>query len=134
MRRVTTIDDRAIDAWLQAFATCVRTQDFESGRELFDVNAAGFGTVTGRYDGLGELVGSQWSGVWKRTEQFDFDQTDLRWIDSSMCVVAATWQSIGNDGGERRTRSGRATLVLQLAGDRMFAVHSHFSMDPGTTA
>lgn len=130
-----TISEHDVTAWLEAFAARVRDCDLEGGRALFDPQASGFGTVAGRYDGLDELVGSQWSAVWSRTEDFRFDEVDERWLDGSMCAIAATWSSVGVEAGERRTRSGRATLVLRRSSTgNLVAVHTHFSMLPGTSA
>jgi ketosteroid isomerase-like protein len=136
---VTPISAPEVDTWLEAFTTCVRARDLDGGRALFDPDAAGFGTVTEVYAGLDALVSSQWSEVWGRTEDFAFDADRRRWLDGSLCVVAATWRSTGTDAdgetGGRRTRTGRATVALQRsAGGGLLAVHSHFSMTPGTAA
>ncbi len=132
---MSSLDDRSINAWMKAFASCVRSRDIERGRALFDPEATGFGTVAGHYSSLDDLVGSQWSNVWPRTQDFVFDEVDHRWLDASLCAVAATWRSVGTDGDVRRTRTGRATLILQRTeGAGLQAVHTHFSMTPGTPA
>ncbi len=131
---MTPISDPDVDAWLSAFADCVRARDFEAGRALFAHEAVGFGTVTERYDGLEELVGSQWSQVWERTAEFSFEGDAERWLDGEQAVVATGWRSIGTEDGGRRTRTGRVTLVLRATGGTVLAVHSHFSMSPGTSA
>lgn len=130
---MTTIGDQDVSAWLDAFATCVRDRDLDRGRTLFSPDAVGFGTVARRYEGIDELVGEQWSEVWSRTEEFTFDAVDHRWLDGSLCAVAATWHSVGTDGDGRRRRTGRATLVLHRTDDGLRATHSHFSITPGTT-
>ncbi|WP_183407841.1 YybH family protein [Nocardioides marmoriginsengisoli] len=129
------INDQDVGAWLEEFAARVRARDLDGGRSLFDPSAIGFGTVADRYDGLDELVGAQWSDVWPRTEEFAFDAADARWLDEVLCVVAATWTSVGTTAGERRTRTGRATVVLRRSDDGgLLAVHTHMSMTPGTPA
>ena len=81
-----------------------------------------------------DLVGSQWSQVWHRTADFTFVEVEGRWLGHDLCAVAATWRSTGTDdaAGEGRTRTGRATLVLRRDDAHLVAVHSHFSMTPGT--
>lgn len=131
---MTRIGDDEVDRWLETFAACVRDRDLDAGRALFAADAAGFGTVAGAYRDRDELVAQQWSDVWPRTADFSFSGTEHRWLADGWCAVAATWTSVGLGGDERRTRSGRATLVLRKDGDRVVAVHSHFSMAPGTPA
>ena len=124
-----------VDAWLEAFAACVRARDHAGARDLFAPDAAGFGTVADRYDGLDELQLTQWSEVWERTTGFAFDGGDARWSTPDLCVVAATWRSRRADGPGSGERTGRATLVLRTDPDgSLRAVHSHFSMTPGTRA
>jgi len=123
-----------VGRWLDAFAACVRERDLAGGRALFDADAVGFGTVTETYGSRDELVAQQWSDVWPRTEDFSFTTADHHWLAEDLCAVAATWRSVGTDGDGRRTRTGRATLVLRRDDDRLVAVHSHFSMSPGTPA
>lgn len=131
---MTVIGDREVDLWLETFAACVRDRDLDAGRALFAADAAGFGTVAEAYRNRDELIADQWSDVWPRTEGFSFTSAEHRWLGDDLCAVAATWASVGTDAGERRTRSGRATLVLRRDGDALVAVHSHFSMTPGTSA
>lgn len=122
-----------VDAWLDAFAACVRTKDYATGRDLFSTDATGFGTVANRYAGLDDLVDSQWSRVWDRTDDFTFDADDMRWYAGGSCTVAVGWRSVGSDAATPRLRVGRATLVLEVGSDGVTrAVHSHFSMLPGT--
>lgn len=140
MRPVTIQGDEA-DSWLEAFAACVRERDLDAGRDLFAPDAVGFGTVAETYVDRGQLIAEQWSDVWPRTEDFTFTGSEHRWLDEDLCAVAATWRSVGlepnqdgNQDGSRRTRTGRATIVLKRTGDSLVAVHSHFSMTPGTPA
>lgn len=126
------IDDLGINSWLTDFSACVRARDLEAGKALFAPDAAGFGTVAGTYQDRDQLVATQWLDVWPRTEEFTFTEAEHRWADGDLCAVAASWRSVGIEDGGRRVRTGRATLVLRRDGDRLVAVHSHFSMTPGT--
>ncbi|NRQ49586.1 YybH family protein [Aeromicrobium stalagmiti] len=122
--------------WLEAFAAAVRSRDYAAGRALCTDDAEGFGTVAARYVSLDELEREQWRGVWDRTGDFAFD-TDAAtsWSDGELLVVMAEWGSDGLEpDGSRRRREGRATIVLSSADDTLRAVHTHFSMVPGTLA
>lgn len=132
---VPSISRADVEAWLRAFAGCVREGDYDGGRALFAADAAGFGTVSNRYSGLDELHATQWAQVWERTEGFEFDEVDARWSTPDLCVVAATWSSRRVGAAVPAVRTGRVTLVLRADRDgTLRAVHSHFSMSPGTRA
>ncbi|MFL6060694.1 MAG: YybH family protein [Marmoricola sp.] len=129
------ISESDLDDWLNEFAECVRRRDYEAGRALFVGDATGFGTVANQYADLDDLVGEQWSEVWDRTEEFTFAEERSSWIGGSQGTVAVTWRSIGLEDGDRRERTGRATVVIHRYDDgEVLAVHSHFSMTPGTSA
>lgn len=129
------ISESDLDDWLNAFEDCVRTRDLDRGRSLFVEDAAGFGTVASQYADLDGLVGEQWSEVWNRTEGFTFDEERSSWIGGSQGTVAVTWRSVGVEDGHQRERTGRATVVIHRYDDgEVLAVHSHFSMTPGTPA
>jgi hypothetical protein len=53
----------ALDAWLRAFASAVRERDYDAALEMFAEGSAGFGTVTGRWDGRAQLEREQWQAV-----------------------------------------------------------------------
>lgn len=129
------ISDARVVEWMDAFAQCVRNADFQSGRTLFSDAAIGFGTVVSEYVDAEDLLTNQWSDVWPRTTDFRFDEVLATWADGRTCTVAATWSSVGTDESQARSRAGRVTLVLREdAGGVLKAVHSHFSMLPGTRA
>jgi len=126
----------AASAWLDAFEAAVRARDYDAGRDLFVVDALGFGSVVSRCDGLDPLVAGQWRHVWPRIERFTFDRAPARTFASDeLLVVATTWTSVGVDlAGRRFERPGRVTLAL--ARDAVHGawrcVHSHYSLVPGT--
>ena len=121
---------------MRQFAEAVRARDYEGARALCDRAVVGFGTVSDRYTSLEELATEQWEVVWARTEGFEFGlEGATYWHDGSSIVVASEWSSYGvESGGQKRQRSGRATLVLAEEGNRVHALHMHFSMVPGTPA
>lgn len=118
--------------WLETFAAAVRERDVVTGRALFAVEACGFGTVAGRYDGLDQLVEDQWRDVWPRTTGFTFALgTATCWDTPDGSLVITGWTSLADDG---RERSGRATIGLARTPAGLVAAHSHFSMTPGTSS
>lgn len=120
-------DPRAT-AWLDSFAACVRERDTERARPLFDDNCISYGTRIAEADGLDMLVEHQWTPIWNSTSGFDFDADSIRTRsseDGSLLMVAARWSSYG-----AALRHGRCTFVLRDAGERVVALHSHFSLVP----
>ncbi|MFI5426709.1 YybH family protein [Aeromicrobium sp. UC242_57] len=122
--------------WLASFAAAVRARDFAAGRELCAPEVEGFGTVTGRYVGLVDLEADQWRSVWPRTRDFAFDlERATVWTVGDQSTAIVEWSSQGIDpDGSTHPRSGRATVVVQHDADRTVAVHTHFSMTPGSRA
>lgn len=127
---------RPAEVWLRAFAQAVRDRDYGRARDMCHQEVTGFGTVSGRYEGVDELLHEQWHHVWDRTEGFDFHiDTATIWADGALVVAISEWSSIGVEGvGTRRARHGRATIVLTGPDDELRAVHTHFSMSPGFAA
>jgi ketosteroid isomerase-like protein len=118
--------------WLLAMQRCVRDRDYEAARDLFSAEVFSFGTLAPTADGIEHLEGDQWREIWSRTTGFTFELDRARSISAGDCVCVATpWRSLGSGSdGETFERRGRATLVLARSGDRLVAVHSHFSMWP----
>ncbi|MEV7397536.1 nuclear transport factor 2 family protein [Aeromicrobium sp. NPDC092404] len=123
-----------VEAWLRDFAAAVRARDYGRARAMFHPDAEGFGTVAERWSGLDQLHAEQWHGVWERTTGFAFDlEGTTVFADGDVVVAISDWSSEGVLGDVVGPRRGRATIVL--AGDpELRAVHTHFSMVPGTQA
>lgn len=119
--------------WLNQWAAAIRENDIRKGRRLFSEHASGFGTITYMTNSLDELVERQWTDVWKSTKSFDFDWDRVkiqRSPDGLQAAVQALWSSLNAAG---KSRSGRATIILQRASksDAWKCIHTHFSMRPG---
>ena len=122
-----------VKTWLQDFAAAVRDRDYARARTMFHPDAEGFGTVAERWTGLDQLHAEQWHGVWERTTGFAFDLDSATvFEDDGLLVAISEWSSEGlrSDGTVGR-RDGRATIVL-VRDAALRAVHTHFSMVPGT--
>ena len=123
----------SLQAWLTAFAECVRERQFDEGRVMFAPDVTSFGTWTGRMDGLDTLVARQWRNVWPNTCGFAFDlDTFVGHESGDTGWAAATWSShaLNADGSAGFRRTGRATFAFAKREGRWVAVHSHFSLDP----
>ena len=128
-----------VDAWISAFEDAVRKRDYERGRDLFCNNVESFGTVAAHVEGLDCLEADQWHIVWPRTENFSFEPESKRYIVSNdYVVVLARWSSRDlNCEDAQNLRSGRCTIVLREIGaaqEHMQACHTHFSINPGSSA
>lgn len=124
-------DQERIRRWLAAMEDCVRRRHFEGARDLFASDVLGFGTGAVLALGLDALEERQWRRVWQHTRGFTFSLEQMHCFGGpdGLCV-ATTWESVGvRADGSTFPRSGRATLVL-AGGERLKAVHSHFSLDP----
>lgn len=126
----------SVAAWLRTFAAAVRERDFSGARQLFWADSEGFGTVADRWNGIDQLEVEQWQGVWGRTADFGFDLDGASIVAADdLTLVIATWSSQGVEpDGSTRRRHGRATIGLVAVDGDLRAVHSHFSMVPGTPA
>lgn len=125
-----------LEQWLRDFSRAVRDRDFRSGRDLFDEKVISFGTVCSRAENLDELMQQQWQLIWPNTEGFDFEYHSARSaLSERQIVIISGWHSrrLVPDG-QMLLRQGRATLVLKREGNDLRAVHTHFSMLPGTAS
>ena len=126
-----------IVAWLDRFATLVRSQDYSSARQLFTEDVYSFGTRAHAMRGLDQLVESQWRMVWGVTRGFHFKPPIYTSFPSSSDDLAVTWALWASAGirsdGSSFERTGRATFALKKT-TSWVCIHSHFSMSPGPSA
>ena len=121
--------------WLEDFAACVRTVDYDTARHMFDEDVVGFGTFARMLVGRENLIDGQWRNIWGTTRGFRFI-LDEAVIDApssgDMAWVATPWHSQGREeNGGWFDRHGRCTLVLRRHGPGAWrCVHSHYSRLP----
>jgi len=127
----TSPREQVID-WLEHFAGFLRERRYEDARTLFSPGVVGFGTKAYVAFGLTALEQQQWRPIWQASSAFRFDFSELRLFgDDSTIVAAVPWTSVGYDAtGAPFQRPGRATVVLNREGERLLAVHTHFSLAP----
>ena len=80
------------------------------------------------------LEANQWRGIWPNIRDFRFNLDDVRWgVGGDQGWAIATWSSTGFDRqGHPFDRPGRATVIFRRDGDNWLALHTHFSLCPGT--
>ncbi len=123
-----------IEVWFRTLESCVRAMDYARAREIFAPEVIAFGTRAEVVEGLDHLEADQWRGVWPTIRDFTFDLGQLHWGWSGEAGWAVTiWTSTGfHPDGTPFHRPGRATILFERRDGRLLAIHSHFSLYPGT--
>lgn len=130
---VTTADpERAVIEWFDAFGSHVANEEYEAARGLVADDVLSFGTKAELVEDLDRLVERQWKGIWPYIEDFRF--ADIHPVPTGDGAwAAAGWRSTGFDeDGSPYNRPGRTTIAFERRDDRWLAVHTHFSLHPGT--
>lgn len=132
---VTTSEPKqAVREWFASFGAACAQVDYERGRFLVAADVVSFGTKAEVVFGLDPLERNQWRGVWPNITDFKFDPTSIHARgEGGTAWGVATWTSTGYDeSGNPFERPGRATVALERRDGRWLAVHTHFSLNPGT--
>ena len=130
----TQID--GIKKWLKKFAHCVRSLDFDGGREMFFQDAVCFGSKAEVLIGLDDLIERQWKAIWPNITDFTFQMDQFRCECNNTADVACVivpWISTGyHQDGTPFPRPGRMTALLLRDRDKdtWLAKHTHFSLNP----
>lgn len=127
---------QALERWLKGFAACVRRRDFTAGQDFFDRRVVGFGSYARQCVGLETLVRRQWMKIWPNITAFDFTYRQAHYAvsaDGRMICGMVPWRSVGYRDGRAFRRTGRMTVLLRRAPrGRWLALHTHYSLTPGT--
>lgn len=132
---VTT--DDPVDAVRQWFALMERycaSVDYDSAERIFAEDVVSFGTAMDIVRGRNALREGQWESIWGNISNFKMDLDNVH-ADGrgNQAWGVVTWTSIGFDGNHQPFyRPGRATVTLERRGGVWLAVHTHFSLYPGT--
>ena len=132
---ITTNDPQtAVREWFARFGACCAAIDFASARELVAPDVVSFGTKAEVVSGLDPLEANQWHGIWGNITDFRIDLAGVTARgEGNTAWGVATWTSTGYDeAGAPFPRPGRATVALERRDGRWLAVHTHFSLNPGT--
>jgi ketosteroid isomerase-like protein len=122
--------------WFARLGACCARVDYQAARPLFAADVVSFGTRADLVTGLDALQANQWEGIWPRIAAFRFDPDRIAATGTpDLAWGAATWTSTGFDeAGQPFPRPGRATVILARRAGRWQAIHTHFSLFPGTPA
>lgn len=132
---ITVIDpEEAVHEWFAALGRYCAAVDYDSAHAIFADDVRSFGTKAEIVSGLDRLRHNQWEGIWPNIEGFGFDLDEVVAFGADdHAWGAAVWSSTGFDeDGEPFHRPGRATVVLERRDGVWLAVHTHFSLYPGT--
>jgi ketosteroid isomerase-like protein len=130
----TSNASEAVQQWFAMLSRYCAAKDYESTRSIFAHDVASFGTKADIVTGLNRLQANQWEGIWPNIEDFKVDLDNIVSGGSeAMAWGIATWTSTGfHEDGSSYHRPGRATVVIERKGDTWLALHTHFSLNPGT--
>lgn len=132
---ITTPDPKeAARQWFALLEKSCASVDYESARRIFADDVVSFGTRMDIVSGLDTLQKNQWEGIWPNIRSFKIDLDNIHaGGDEHHAWGIATWTSIGFDGEHKPYyRPGRATVTLERREGQWLAVHTHFSLYPGT--
>ena len=130
----------AVKEWFARLSAACSAVDYEAGRRIFAPDVASFGTKADIVFGARPLQKNQWEGIWPNIEGFEINMSSVHGGGGGTTAWGiSTWTSTGfEENGERFHRPGRATVVLErrkterAPEGEWLAVHSHFSLNPGT--
>lgn len=124
----------AVRTWFEQLGRYCAAVDYASARVLFAPDVVSFGTKATIVAGLDHLQANQWEGIWPNIRDFRIELDTVQGGgDDHQAWGVATWTSTGFDEqGNPFDRPGRATVILERRDDAWVAVHTHFSLAPGT--
>ena len=132
---VTTTDPiQAVEQWFALMGRYCASVDYDAAERIFAEDVVSFGTTMDIVRGRKALREGQWESIWGNITDFKMDlkNVNARGADDRAWGVV-TWTSTGYDSDHKPFhRPGRATVALERRGEVWLAVHTHFSLFPGT--
>ncbi|MGE3984936.1 MAG: nuclear transport factor 2 family protein [Dehalococcoidia bacterium] len=132
---ITTTDPlEAARQWFGLLSSYCAAVDFDSAEAIFAGDVVSFGTKAAIVAGMEHLRRNQWEGIWPNIRDFRIDVEHVEGGgNEDTAWGVANWNSTGFDEQhEPFDRPGRATVILERREGRWLAVHTHFSLAPGT--
>ena len=124
----------AVRHWFALMGRYCASVDYDAAERIFAEDVVSFGTAMDIVSGRRALREGQWESIWGNITGFemDLDNVSARGSgDQAWGVV--TWTSTGYDADHNPFhRPGRATVTLERRDGNWLAVHTHFSLFPGT--
>ena len=135
MSQVTTSDPKdAVKQWFTLLSGFCATEDYDSAETIVAEDVASFGTAMDIVRGRTPLREGQWESIWGNITDFKMDLDNVHARGSGdQAWGMVTWTSTGYDSDHKPFhRPGRATVTLERRDGVWLAVHTHFSLYPGT--
>jgi ketosteroid isomerase-like protein len=132
---ITTADPLdAVRQWFAHLSRNCAAVDYEATHRIFAPDVVSFGTKAKIISGLEPLQKNQWAGIWPNIRDFQVEMESIHGGgDAQYAWGIATWTSTGFDeAGQPFHRPGRATVILERRDGGWLALHTHFSLAPGT--
>jgi ketosteroid isomerase-like protein len=132
---ITTNDPLvAVRVWYALLGRYCAAVDYENAATIFAPDVLSFGTKATLVSGIEHLRRNQWEGIWPNIRDFAIDLASVQGGgDERRAWGVAGWSSTGFDrDGNAFERPGRATVILERRDGAWLAVHTHFSLAPGT--
>ena len=124
----------AVRQWFTLLSAYCASVDYDSAEIIVAEDVVSFGTAMDIVTGRTALREGQWESIWGNITDFkmDLDNVHARGSgDNAWGIV--TWASTGYDSDHKPFhRPGRATVTLERRDGVWLAVHTHFSLFPGT--
>ncbi len=124
----------AVGQWFGLMERFCASVDYDGAEEIFAEDVVSFGTKMDIVRGRKALREGQWESIWGNISNFKMDLDNVHAGgagDQAWGVVS--WTSIGFDGSHQPYyRPGRATVSIERRDGVWLAVHTHFSLYPGT--
>ena len=124
----------AVKHWFALMEQYCATVDYDGAERIFAEDVVSFGTTMDIVRGRKALRRGQWESIWGNISNFKMDLDNIHASGTEdLAWGVVTWTSVGFDGSHQPFyRPGRATVTLERRDGTWLAVHSHFSLYPGT--
>ena len=124
----------AVGKWFALMERFCANVDYDGAEEIFAEDVVSFGTKMDIVRGRKALREGQWESIWGNISNFKMDLENVHAGGSGdQAWGVVTWTSIGFDGNHKPYyRPGRATVSIERRDGVWLAVHTHFSLYPGT--
>jgi ketosteroid isomerase-like protein len=124
----------AVRQWFALMERYCASVDYDGAEGIFAEDVVSFGTTMDIVSGRKTLRRGQWESIWGNISNFKMDLDNVHAHGSgNQAWGVVTWTSVGFDGDHQPFyRPGRATVTLELRDGVWLAVHTHFSLYPGT--
>jgi len=134
MTIVTSDPNAAVRDWFERLGRYCAAVDYDAAEAIFAEDVVAFGTRMDVVSGRDALRRNQWEGIWGRIRDFRINMDSIHGGgDGQHAWGAATWTSTGfHEDGRSFDRPGRCTVALERRDGTWLAVHTHFSLFPGT--